>query len=164
MTSAFADFGGGLAGYIDVKSSADFQVAQLENMKILSSARASREMASINREFSQQLEANIASAAVSGLDTMSFASVNEGNIEEEGRLKKAVLSDLNVEKGQLTIEQMAASIAGKQAARAALFSGILSGAQTLTDANEAYKANHLGETRGQYFKRAVRRSWFKDER
>lgn len=153
--SAGSDFAGGIAGFIEAKSAADFETAQLDVMKTLAAARGSDAEAEIRGSYAEHAKANIAAMAISGFGSETFAAIQAGNVKDMQKNLSKVVREVDIEQMNLSVQQIEARLEGKRKARAALFSGLNSGLSTLYDAERSYQEYNTGESRWEAF----RQSW-----
>lgn len=156
LGSAAGDFINGRANAIEARSQADFEVAQLESVKILTAARRSDTEGEMRRAYSDHMRQNLAAIAISGLAVESFDSVQEGNVKDMQRNLRKVSKDADLETMNLTLQQMEARIEGKRRAKAAKYAGINSALSTLHDAERSYQEYNTGESRWQSVMKSVR--------
>lgn len=160
LASAGSSLIGGFTAAADARAASSFQMAQINAMKHLASARSSREEGVLRRSYAEHAGANIAAAAVTGLAHASFEGIQEGNRKDMQRNLRVKAGDLHLELVGLETQKQVARIEGRIRSTAALMSGFTQAASTLYDAEMAFRQYHHrqeGTTRTQNIMDAFRR-------
>jgi len=169
FVSSFGSYMGGRAEAlsaeargITARGNAQFEAAQMETLNILETMKVRNEQGEMLKDFEEQAKQNAAAAAVSGLDPMSFAQIEEGNRANMQEAKGQMESDLKIRKSknkmQAKVRRMEGDLAYASAqaeAKAAMFSGVVGAMDSLYTAEKNYQKNNTGESRSSYFFKSI---------
>ncbi len=161
LGAAVGDIGAGIAGRIDARSRGDFQAAQLEAMGVLASAQASDEMTAIRADFSQQMSANIAAMAISGLDPASFDAVVAGNRADLADAEATIHKNARRKQSDLNRRASIAQMEGEIEGAVTMLNGFVRAGDTIYRAEDTYQNTHTGQTRGEALSASFGSSFFK---
>lgn len=162
--SALGAFGQYQAGKINAQNAmtkANFEVAQLEAMGVLASARKFRAESELRKGAASAIQDNLAAAMFSGLDIASFDSIDKGMKKD----MTGALSDLDanyrVEKLNYKNQSAMAMLGGQMDAAAARLSGNLAAVNTLVEGAQTYADTKYGESFND--PSAQRKKWRKEK-
>ena len=135
---AYGQYVSGKVNAQNAMTKANFEVAQLESMGILASAKKFRAESQLRSQAASSIQDNIAAAMFSGLDMASFDSIDKGMKKD----MTGALSDLDanyrVELLNYRNQSAMAMLGGQMNAAAARLAGNLAAANTLVEGAQSY--------------------------
>lgn len=135
---AYGQYVSGKVNAQNAMTKANFEVAQLESMGILASAKKFRAESQLRSQAASSIQDNIAAAMFSGLDMASFDSIDKGMKKD----MTGALSDLDanyrVELLNYKNQSAMAMLGGQMNAAAARLAGNLGAANTLVEGAQTY--------------------------
>ena len=140
--SAGSSIGAGMIESRMIKSKANFEVAQLEAMKTLASARQSSQESEIRLSIADAWQANTSAIALSGFGSGSFDSIKDATVKDVNRGIGKLEANTKAEKDNLKLKQSVTNISANLEASMAKQAGYMDAFSTLTSAYTEYKKNN----------------------
>jgi len=140
--SAGSSIGAGMIESRMIKSKANFEVAQLEAMKTLASARQSSQESEIRLSIANAWQTNTAAMALSGFGNNSFDSISNAQVKDMNKGIGKMEANTKSQQNNLSTKMAVTNIAAKLEASMAKQAGWMSATNTLVDAYSAYQKNN----------------------
>jgi hypothetical protein len=85
----------------DIQSRGDFEAAMLSSASVLASAKAQGDEVQVRDQLGQMYRTNVAAAILSGVDNVSFDSINNAQQKEGSKAIEQIYDNVNFEKAGL---------------------------------------------------------------
>ena len=131
----------------DIQSRGDFEAAMLSSASVLASAKAQGQEVEVRDQLGQMYRTNVAAAVLSGVDNVSFDSINEAQQREGSRAIGQIYDNVNFEKAglrtQAVLRSTNAKVDAASAAAAAYTGGLGTMLSTVQSGFQNYKDNKI---------------------